>query len=729
MRGARAGAWRGIGSERVCGIAGILRVHSSGGEVPPPEVSIPEAWLDTLDDSIKHRGPDGEGRFRDRVVGTDGRTIDVALVHRRLSIIDLAGGHQPMVLGVAPVGTGLGGTGVAADGWSAAVAGQKPGTGSSHRTAEHELRPCPRCATIGKVRVAVAFNGCIYNHRELRRELEAAGHDFSTDHSDTEVLVHGWAEWGERLCDRLRGMFAIVLWDRTAAVMRCVRDPFGEKPLYVARMRYGVGSMAVCSAVSGLQRLPPDVLDCGRSRSVVRRRSLVRWIRYGYGGRVLPAVRSVGRESDSDLGSALRRWSYRRPERDPHARVEERDQTREEVREESRPVEPLTEARADMLLAKAVERRIEADVPLGCFLSGGVDSSLIALHARRAAGALRTYCVRMPSAAYDESPIAERVSDVVGSEHATLDIEADPASELVSLITTLGLPFGDSSLLPTYWLSRAVRRDVKVALSGDGGDELFCGYNRYRAADLLGRHGTHLARLPASILGRRNPKALSTLAHRLIGAARAGNPYELQAVFDEPWLVGLIGADLGVRRERRVVRPRADAAAYRSWDLIDYLPDDLLRKTDTASMMVGLEVRAPFLDHDLARRAMVTPIETLMPGGQRKGLLRAVARRYFPAEIIDRPKMGFAIPIGEWFRTDYGGMRRLLLDHLQGPEPFGPDRLGIGSMISMGCVRRMLREHDAAGERSVWPWKGRDHSQRLYMLLVLSIWAKWLSRA
>jgi asparagine synthase (glutamine-hydrolysing) len=159
-------------------------------------------------------------------------------------------------------------------------------------------------------------------------------------------------------------------------------------------------------------------------------------------------------------------------------------------------------------------------------------------------------------------------------------------------------------------------------------------------------------------------------------------------------------------------------------DFIYYLPDDLLRKSDTASMAVGLEVRAPFLDTKLMDAALKTDLAQLMPRGQRKGLLRQVARKYFPSEIVDRPKMGFAIPIGEWFRSNYGGMRALLYDHLESAEPFGPPSLGIE--LNMDFIRQMLKEHDDAGKSSLWPWKGRDHSQRLYMLLVLSIWAKWL---
>jgi asparagine synthase (glutamine-hydrolysing) len=201
---------------------------------------------------------------------------------------------------------------------------------------------------------------------------------------------------------------------------------------------------------------------------------------------------------------------------------------------------------------------------------------------------------------------------------------------------------------------------------------------------------------------------------------------ELAAIFPNRDLERLMpsATDNSLPDALGAARRRSDSP--RLFDLDGYLPGDLMRKADTASMSVPLEVRSPFLDPDLAQAAIETPESLLMPHGQRKGLLRAVARKYLPPEIVDRPKQGFAIPIGEWFRSDYGGMRQLLLDHMNGPEPFGPDHLGINGMINMAYVRQMLREHDAAGVRSIWPWKGRDHSQRLYMMLVLSMWAKWL---
>src|ERR1044071_5252906 len=237
----------------MCGIAGILRVHPPGAPPPPPEVAIPEAWLDILDESIKHRGPDGQGRFRDRAVRPDGTVVDVALVHRRLAIIDLAGGGQPMGSLRAPPG------GV----------GESPGAGEAglallfHGAPNDPVRYRPlgaptlaRGARQGDADlVAVVFNGCIYNHRELRRELQAAGHEFETDHSDTEVLVHGWREWGAELVGRLDGMYAAAIWDRHAGTLALARDPAGEKPLHLGGRTMDGAPVVFASSDAALLRV------------------------------------------------------------------------------------------------------------------------------------------------------------------------------------------------------------------------------------------------------------------------------------------------------------------------------------------------------------------------------------------------------------------------------------------------------------------------------------------
>ncbi len=689
----------------MCGIAGVLRIHPPGQAPPPPDVAIPEGWLDILDDSIRHRGPDGHGRFRDRAVRPDGSIVDVAFIHRRLSIIDHAGGHQPMVLrGAGPP---------AGD-----IARKGDETDAYRHTLEHTLNPCPRCAALGHGTIAVVFNGCIYNHRDLRKDLQAAGHVFSTDHSDTEVLVHGYGEWGPAMRDRIEGMHAVGIWDRRAGAIVQLRDFAGEKPLYFSYPGPPLHRPALIAAFASaptalvrLQRAAAPEFCCAPND-----RALYEWVRAGsHGDSPLTLVHELPPEGCEVLpreacvhqgGSIALPVQTSWPEADArHGRMRADD--------------------VERLLSGVVAKRLAADVPLGCFLSGGVDSSLIALLAQRECDRqgtrLRTFTVRMPDRTLDESGMAARVAAIIGTEHHVLDAAPEPAADLCALITRLGLPFGDSSLLPTHWVSRAARAAVAVALSGDGADELFGGYERHRAARWLSAWRPVLSRVPAGAVPERHPRSASSKMRRLVAAASGWGYFDLLSIFPQAD-TALLFSSRYVRRDVRFI----DVEDPLQQDFAGYLPDDLLRKSDTASMATALEVRAPYLDRSFAVSALTTALDDLMPKGQRKGLLRAVARKYFPPEIVDRPKQGFAIPIGEWFRTDYGGMRQLLLDHLDGPEPFGPDHLGINAMINMGFVKQMLREHDDAGVKSLWPWKGRDHSQRLYMLLVLSIWAKWL---
>jgi asparagine synthase (glutamine-hydrolysing) len=640
----------------MCGIAGILRVHPPGvgvADLPPPGEAIPERWLDILDESIKHRGPDGQGRFRDRARRADGCVVDVALVHRRLAIIDPACGHQPMVSERGKDGEGL---------------------------------------------VAVVFNGCIYNHRELRQELQAAGREFVTDHSDTEVLIHGWREWGAELGSYLDGMFAAAVWDRDSAALVLLRDWFGEKPLeYEAFEQRPKGWINVfASTYAGMAALGPLVDADGSHRP----EQLERWLRFGFDLR--PPFSGANSYSPGTTGVLLdlERWTdnpfgllWNPPEPEPPGR------------------EQVVARDVERLLECSVDYRLEADVPVGCFLSGGVDSSLVAYFAKRRLENLETFTVRMPSGAYDESSWAERVAKLLGTKHRTLECAARPAEDLTKLITTLGLPFGDSSILPTHWVSRAARQHVAVALSGDGGDELFLGYERYLVASRIA--GLQMLGLvPRWVLTASDPRSKRAKLARLREAARGEGYLDLVSIFPLKMLSDLLGrpADRSPWDEPPLLTREA---MY--WDLVHYLPHDLLRKTDAASMQCALEVRSPFLQPRLAAAAMGAHPDDLLRDGQRKGLLRQVARRYLPAEIVDRPKQGFAIPIGEWFRTDYGGMKQLLMDHLNSVEPWGLPSLGIE--LNMKFVRQMLDEHMS---------KKRDHSQRLYMLLVLSIWAKWL---
>lgn len=710
----------------MCGIAGILRTWQPG-EAPPSHLdAIPEAWLDILDDSIKHRGPDGQGRFRQRTTRPDGTVVDVALVHRRLSIIDHADGHQPMVIGNHTIPRGprasKGSPPHSPTEPLAQARGPEPNpapetTPPLLSREGHPYQPLPTptdhhtCPKCGPATLAVVFNGCIYNHRELRAELESAGHTFHTDHSDTEVLLHGWREWGEHLTEHLEGMFALAIFDGRTGTLIASRDVAGEKPLY-ASVRADRASYVFCSSPAGIlklgDRLPldPDTPEpgvIGHANHI--KHHLPMWIDVGYdwempvpGFEEIPPHTTWGVLPVMQLAGAAPAWA---PISTP------------------RNAGPLADIDAlEQLLDESTRIRLEADVPVGCFLSGGVDSSLIAAFAKRHRPDIRSFTVRMPQGTYDESPYAERAARHLGLNHATLDCQADPASDLVRLIHQLGLPFGDSSLLPTSWLSAAARQAATVAISGDGGDELYCGYERHVVEQRF-RNWAWLLRLcPTAMLPQRDPKSPLTKAARLAEWSRRGVS---TAIFDARDSARLEGTPAPRWKKAalnsRVDRPRLDFAQY--------LPCDILRKTDTASMAVALEVRSPFLSSESRAFGLFAPLSQLMRNNQRKGLLRALARRHLPAEIVDRPKMGFAIPIGEWFRTDYGGMRQLLYDHLESADPF-PGLAEAGVEFNMDFVRRMLREHDAAGERSVNPWHGRDHSQRLYMLVVLSIWCKWL---
>jgi asparagine synthase (glutamine-hydrolysing) len=682
----------------MCGIAGIIKIHDPKDGTPlPPLEAIPEQWLDILDDSIKHRGPDGQGRFRDRSICEDGTIVDVALVHRRLSIIDHEGGHQPMVHDGERLRPDL-----------TYQPGDTPIIAS-------EVEP-------DLPLVAVVFNGCIYNHRELRAELEANGYVFETDHSDTEVLAHGWREWKLYINDQIDGMYASLIWNRPTGQLSHGRDLTGEKPTYSAYPNHNCNSrtVALCNTCSGLITLINAVNESG---DPIWRDAIPEYISNGYWR--YPATEdcaAYGRPSEWEVIPSLPMQGGKTTT--PHTRRLSRT-IKLPVRGEQHPKRYWLNAKVlNSYIYDAVKTRLEADVPLGVFLSGGIDSALIAAIAHKERPDIKTFTVRMPDKRYDESIAAQKTAETISTDHTTLDCELNPAEDLIKLIEQLGLPFGDSSLLPSYWVSKAAREHIKVALSGDGGDELFGGYRRHTIAPMLNRWHHLLKLIPTSLFDQRQPNSKSTYLARLSTAARYGGYSELLSIFHTPDLRKLLssvdddppGSDTFIRI--------ADPLRH---DFTHYLPDDLLRKTDTASMAVGLEVRAPFLARDLVEAAMRTPLKTLMPNGERKGLLKQVARMYLPDHIVDRPKQGFAIPIGDWFRSDYGNMRELLYDHLESSDPF-PGLADAGVELNMKFVEQMLKEHDAAGEKSLNPWHGRDHSQRLYMLLVLSIWSKWLER-
>jgi asparagine synthase (glutamine-hydrolysing) len=584
----------------MCGIGGILRLD--GGPVD-------RAALERMRGPIMCRGPDDQACIAEGPCG---------LVHTRLAVLDPATGRQPMNI---PGGREFG-----------------PAT--------------------------VIFNGEIYNHRELRRELERAGHRFSTHHSDTEVLLHGRRQWGRDLPRHLRGMFAVAIWDPKSRSLLLMRDRAGKKPLYFYR-----DDRQFCFAST------PAAIIAALGPLAVRREGLAEYLALGYtrAASLWESIREVEPGTRAIVGmdgacQPEKYWSCPGVAGSGPAAGNIHDMLRE-----------------------AVESRLEADVPLGCFLSGGIDSSLVAALAQRAlaqrGGRLRTFSVSMPDGRYDEGPWARRVADHIGAEHTELRAEPNVEQDLRHLIQTAGEPTGDSSILPTYWLSRTTRRHVTVALSGDGGDELFGGYERYVAMRLLRRHGWWLRRIPAALLGGYT-SIVQLLSDEQLAALGANEHREPGAFVTSTFSQG--------------ASDPADAA--RRWDFENYLPYDLLRKVDRASMAVALEVRCPFLDTALVEAALTTPMKQLMPGRMTKPLLRDIARQYLPAEIVERKKMGFAVPIGLWF----GDSLRPLLDKWLLDCPALTD-LG----LNRSYIEQLIREH-VAGKI--------DHTHRLFALLTLAMW-------
>jgi len=653
----------------MCGIAAIMRF--TPGETPPPP--LPLEWIRAMDERVKHRGPDGHGVLLDRIFrpseghdGSEAGWIDVALIHRRLAVIDLEGGVQPMV--DPPVPGGLRG--------------------------ETALTPMAEGA------LAVVFNGCIYNHRELRAELIAGGAKFQTDHSDTEVLLHGYRAWGEKLPERLEGMFAFVIWDRARGEWFTSRDDAGEKPLFCdvkARRDETVwiasSTASACAAMRGLL-------------GAFEHAELFDHIRFG-------SVHRAARAGLCTPPASSRRLDFQCREQIWNREIVPTGHAEFPIRSGA---ESLDAGSLDQLIERAVQRRLEADVPLACFLSGGVDSSLIAAHARQFRPDLRRFCVRMPHARYDESPWAAAVAQELGVNHTTLDCEPRPLEDLERLVAQIGRPFGDSSLLPTYWLSKAVAPHARVALSGDGGDELFGGYERYVVALWPDEFKLAMAHLPAGLFESGNPKSARSKLARLIRACRGHGYSDLLSIF--PGELGRELFDLPDWEDEPDGGYWPPDPLYEDFETT--LPGDMLCKVDAASMAAGVEVRAPLLAPEIVRAAFDTPLDVLMPptpfGGRRiKGLLKDALRLHLPDRLIDRPKSGFAIPIGDWFRSDYGGLRSAISDVLASSDPW--PEVSRACPLNLAFCRRILEEH-LAGRR--------DHGQRLYVLLVLHIWDRWL---
>src|SRR6266511_4012885 len=607
----------------MCGICGIA---STRGTVDPGRVAAMSATL-------VQRGPDSDGAYVDGPVG---------LAARRLAIIDLATGDQPI--------------------------SNEDG------------------------RITVVQNGELYNYRELRLELERAGHRFSTS-GDTEVLAHLYEEHGERYAERLRGMFAVALWDSERRRLVLARDPYGIKPLYYREVE---GELAFASELRALPRgeIDLDALEAFLAfNSVPAPLTIFREVRKLPPGHVL--VWENGR-------SELKR--YARPA--PVAASRVRDDEEAELVEELR-------AR----LRDSVRAHLVSDVPVGVLLSGGIDSSVLAaLAAEEAAEPLRTFSIGFEERSFDELADARLVAERYGTQHRELVLRPDAALLLPTLADAFDEPFADSSALPTYLVSQLASEDVKVALSGEGGDELFGGYYTY-AADLIALRASGLARLARPLVERLpTSTARASFDYRAKRFVRAAHlpPLERHHGWKE-----IFSADarteltsetsafdpVDLLRARYAETAGADELArLQDVDLGVYLVDDLLVKTDRASMAHSLEARVPYLDTVVTNLALALPTRHKVRGLSKKVLLRKAAEPLLPREIVHGKKRGFSIPAAAWLRGELAPFAR---------ETLSAETLKRQGYFRPEAVARLIDDHVAGRE---------DLSRQLWGLLAFTLW-------
>ncbi|MDR3517601.1 MAG: asparagine synthase (glutamine-hydrolyzing) [Azospirillaceae bacterium] len=595
----------------MCGIAGLVDFSPErhAGDLSGPVAAMTAA--------LAHRGPDAGRRWIDQEAG-------VGFGHRRLAIVDLTpGGAQPMA---------------SADG-----------------------------------RWVVTYNGEIYNFQALRAELAAAGCQFRSQ-SDTEVLIEAIASWGvATAARRLIGIFACAVWDRGRRQLSLIRDPLGVKPLYWSESR---GVVRFGSELKALRA-------CGGWTAEVDRAAMTAYLRLGY----VPAPHTIYRGVHKlEAGTVLtlgagaaprsdRYWDLRAvatgPRRSPYSDAE-----------------AITDLEA--LLSDAVGRQMVADVPLGAFLSGGIDSStVVALMQAQSPRPVRTFSIGFREGGYDEAGHAAAVARHLGTDHTELYVEPHHALDVIpNLANWYDEPFADNSQIPTYLVSALARRHVTVALSGDGGDELFAGYNRYFWADRLWRGVSSVPpfarRLAAAGLRAVGPgvwnRAFSPLPSRLCPRQIGDKLHKVAAI------LGVDGADAIYRRlisqwpdpsslargeieadsvlwDRSVATDIPDfVERMQYFDAAMYLPDDILVKVDRASMAVALEARVPLLDHRVAAFAATLPRHMKIRNGTSKWLLRQVLHRHVPQALVERPKMGFSVPIDSWLRGPLRDWAETLLD-------------------------------------------------------------------
>jgi asparagine synthase (glutamine-hydrolysing) len=640
----------------MCGISGAVWTDAAQ--------RIEHDTLVRMTDVLRHRGPDDEGFYASDVKSHwyPGAVAGVALGHRRLSIIDVAGGRQPLAN-------------------------------------EDES-------------VWIVFNGEIYNFRDLHRRLEGSGHRFRTA-SDTETLVHLYEDEGIGFLEHIEGMFALAIWDANRRQLVLARDRLGKKPLVY---REESGRLLFASELKSLLEVPdvPREIDPAAVdeylayQYVPHPNTIFRGIR-----KLPPAHYAVYRDGRLTIG---RYWQpdlsreIRRPYADYAAELRE-------------------------LLTKAVEKRLQSEVPLGAFLSGGIDSSIIvALAQQLSREPVKTFSIGFPVAEFDETSYARQVARHLGTDHHEERVEPDCVAILPKLMWHYDEPFADSSAIPTYYVSQMTRRHVTVALSGDGGDELFAGYRRYLAVQLAGTFDRLPGALRGVLAGRywqllpSSPRQKSLVRQFKRFAEGLGKPsarryFEWMSTFNEAQRASLYTDEFLAQLPESdpfdflksafgQVSGRDPVSAASLVDLVTYLPCDLMTKVDIASMAHGLECRAPFLDHRVVELAAAMPVAWKFRRRRGKRILLETFGPLLPRALLSRSKMGFGVPLGHWFRHELRDFtREVLLD---------PATLSRG-YFHPAAVQRLVDDHLSG----VF-----DHGFRLWSLLVFELWQRqWVDVA
>ncbi len=655
----------------MCGLAGIIswdnRYRASRG------------LLERMSARIAHRGPDGQGLYLNHESEITPDNPQVALAHRRLAIIDLdERANQPF--------------------------------------------------TDGRGRWLV-FNGEIYNYRELRKELESLLPDYAwRTQSDTEVLLAAYTAWGEKCVEHFNGMFAFAIWDGGKQELFLARDRMGQKPLYIA-MIAGKASPEPFdyhpTSIAAVHDTDSPIYAISFA-SELAALTEVPFVDRTLRSSAVAVYLSLGYIPNTTIYRGVQKLDHSRTLSLAHRSIKSNSYFQSYASfADAKAIEPATGRQVRDLVVQAVRRQLVADVPIGCFLSGGMDSSIIAAAMKAvstSAHRVLTFSIGFDDPRYDESAHAARVAEFLGTEHHCFRPTPAAADDLPHLAEVFGEPFADSSALPVHYLARETRAHVKVALGGDGGDELFGGYDRYRALALTQRLaglGSFTVRVLSSLvrlLPGTHSKSHSARLKRLLASAhlppsRRYSSY--MALFDPEMIRQLAWPDappdqqfdnlsqmFDVGMAARPLVPNALAV-----DRLTYLPEDLLTKLDRTSMLHALEVRSPFMDHDLVRFASTLTTPQLLKGGPKRMLREAFAAD-LPAWVFKRKKMGFAVPIGEWFRAS---LRPMLHDHLFAADSFAR------SHFNLPIIRRLIDEHQR---------EKIDHSQRLYALLMLELWWK-----